>query len=150
MPLRTKPAAAGTRRSRPKLLTEMLSDEVAVARERLGDRIAELRVVGTDVMCRLEGTNVGAVILRFAARDYDAEPLRFAVVTSLGEVAERVAWPGNLFHSIHPILERPFSCVQGTYEYHCFPGHTADRWDTHRATLRLPRLLDHLVIKAGL
>ncbi len=56
------------------LLDEMLHDEVTVARERLGDRIVELRVDGTDIICRLEGTNVGMALLRFAARDYDAEP----------------------------------------------------------------------------
>jgi len=131
------------------VLAEMLEDEVTVARERLGGRITELRIVGTDIICSLEDTNVGTALLRFTARDYDAEPLKFAVVTLTGEIAEPAAWPGNLFHSIHPILEHPMSCTQGTYEYHCFPGHTADRWDAHRSTLRLPHLLDHLVRKAG-
>ena len=131
------------------LLDEMLHDEVTVARERLGDRIVELRVEGTDIICRLEDTNVGTALLRFAARDYDAEPMQFAVITPTGEVAAPAAWPGNLFHSIHPILGRPLSCTQGTYEYHCYPGHTADRWDAHRAMLRFPHLLEHLVRKAG-
>jgi hypothetical protein len=133
----------------PALLAEMLEEEVSVARARLGDRIAALDIVDTDIICRLEETNVGVALLRFAAANYDAEPMSFAVITENGEVAEQSKWPGQLFHSIHPSLERAMACVQGTYEYHSFPGHTADRWDAHRRTLRLPHLLEHLVTKAG-
>ena len=133
----------------PALLVEMLEEEVSVARVRLGDRIASLDVVGIDIICRLEETSVGTALLRFAAAHYDAEPMSFAVVTETGEIAEPSKWPGQLFHSIHPSLERAMACVQGTYEYHCFPGHTADRWDAHRRTLRFPHLLDHIVTKAG-
>ncbi len=127
----------------------MLEEEVSVARDRLGDRIAAIDIVDTDITCRLEGTTVGTVFLRFAAINYDAEPMSFAVVTDTGEIAEQAAWPGGLFHSIHPSLGRAMACVQGTYEYHSFPGHTSDRWDAQRATLRFPHLLDHIVGKAG-
>jgi hypothetical protein len=133
----------------PALLLEMLEEEVSGAQDRLGDRIAALDIVGTDIICRLEKTNVGTAHLRFAAANYDAEPMSFAVITAAGEIAEQSKWPGQLFHAIHPSLERAMACVQGTYEYHSFPGHTADRWDAHRLTLRLPHLLDHIVRKAG-
>lgn len=133
----------------PALLVEMLADEVSVARVRLGDRIASIDVIGTDIVCTLEGTSVGKALLRFAAAAYDAEPMSFAVVTEAGEIAEQSMWPGQLFHSVHPSLERAMACVQGTYEYHSFPGHAADRWDAHRRTLRFPHLLDHIVTKAG-
>lgn len=134
----------------PAILAGMLEDEVTAARERLGGRISELTIVGSDVVCRVEGTNVGTALMRFVARDYDAEPLQFAVIAADGHIADPSGWPGTVAHgSIHPVVERPWSCTQGTYEYHSFPGHTADRWDAHRNTLRLPQLLDHLVRKAG-
>jgi hypothetical protein len=131
------------------LLTELLEEEVAVARARLGDRVASIDIVGTDIVCRLEDTNVGTVLLRFAAAEYDAEPMSFAVVTETGEIAKQPQWPGALFHSIHPSLSREMACVQGTYEYHTFPGHTDDHWGSHRRELRFPHLLEHLVRKAG-
>ena len=133
----------------PALLADMLRDEVAAARVRLGSRIAGLELEGHNVICTLEGTNVGTAFLRLDARDYDAEPMAFAVVQPDGTVADRTRWPGQLFHSVHSVLGRPWACVQGTYEYHCWPAHTADRWDALRATLRLPHLLDHLVKRAG-
>jgi hypothetical protein len=131
------------------LLTEMLEEEVAVARARLGDRIASLDIVGTDIMCRLAGTNVGAAILRFGAAEYDAEPMSFAVVTENGEIAEQAGWPGNLFHAIHPSLNRAVACIQGCYEYHTWPSHVGDRWDAHRTGLRFNHLLDHVARRAG-
>ncbi len=133
----------------PALLVEMLEEEVSVARVRLGDRIAGLDIVGTDIICTLEETSVGTVYLRFAAADYDAEPMSFAVVTESGEIAETAKWPGQLFHSIHPSLERAMACVAGDLRVSQLPGHTADRWDAHRRTLRFPHLLDHIVTKAG-
>jgi hypothetical protein len=133
----------------PQLLAEMLEDEVAVARTELGDRIADLAIAGSEVSCRLTDTNVGDAIIRLDGREYDGEPFKVAVVDSLGVLAERASWPGTLFHSVHPVLGRGFVCVRGTFEYHCYPSHLGDRWDTHRYTLRLPRLLNHLVRKAG-
>ena len=133
----------------PLLLAEMLEDEVAVARTELGDRIADLAVIGDEVFCRLTDTNVGDATIRLDGREYDGEPFKVAVVDSHGVLAERASWPGTLFYTVHPVLGRGFVCVRGTFEYHCHPSHLGDRWDTYRYTLRLPRLLDHLVRKAG-
>jgi hypothetical protein len=133
----------------PALLAEMLEEEVAVARLKLGNRISKLEVVGTDVFCHLTGTNVGDTIIRLDGQDYDAEPFKVAVVDETGQIAEQRGWPGNLFGGAHPGLNRPFVCIQGTFEYHCHTSHLNERWDTYRATLRLPHLLEHLVRRAG-
>ena len=133
----------------PALLAEMLDEEVAVARQELGGRISRLEVVDTGVLCHLAGTNVGNAILALDGQSYDAEPFRVTVIDESGAVADQPRWPGSLFHSIHPGLSRGFVCVRGTFEYHCHPSHLNERWDTYRTTLRLPRLLDHLVRKAG-
>jgi hypothetical protein len=134
----------------PALLVEMLRDEVAVARARLGDSISTLEIADIDtIICVLEATTVGTAILRFDAREYDAEPMRLAVITEAGEVATQDRWPGQLAHpQIHPVLGRPWSCTQGVYEYHSWPGHAGDRWDALRSTLRFPGLMDHVVRKA--
>jgi hypothetical protein len=130
------------------IVADLLDTEVAIAQERLGDRISAIFRVGTQVHCVIEKTNVGTATLRLEGAGYDAEPLQVAVITPDGQVAPREGWPGTLFHSIHPVLDRPFACVQGTYEYHCLPCHMADRWDAHRGHLRLAELLSHLVKKA--
>ena len=133
----------------PSLLAEMLLEEVEVARYELGGRVSSLEVSGTDVLCLLSGTSVGDTVIRLDGTNYDAEPLSVAVIDESGVIAERARWPGSLFYGVHPVLGRGFACVQGTFEYHCHPSHLNDHWDTYRATLRLPRLLDHLVRKAG-
>lgn len=127
----------------------MLEDEVTVARSRLGDRIYSLEVVGSDVFCRLTNTNVGSAIIRLDGSSYDAEPFSVAVTDETGAIAEQTRWPGTLFSGVHPVLGQGFVCIRGTYEYHCHPSHLNERWEIYRSTLRLPRLLDHLVRKAG-
>jgi hypothetical protein len=133
----------------PALLVEMLEEEVVVARQALGNRISELEVVGTDILCKLTDTNGGSTIIRLDGQNYDAEPFSVTVINDDGAVADRPKWPGALFHSIHPALGRGFVCIRGTCEYHCHPSHLNERWDTYRATLRLPQLLGHLLDKAG-
>lgn len=133
----------------PALLAEMLKEEVTVAQQDLGNRISRLEVVGTDVLCYLTGTNVGEAIIRLGGATYDAEPFSVTVIDATGQIAEQSKWPGTLFYGVHPGLGRGFVCVRGTFEYHCHPSHLSERWDTYRSSLRLPRLLDHVVRKAG-
>lgn len=132
----------------PILLGEMLADEAGAARARHGDKLESVEVHGPDIYCRV-ASNVGTAILRFAGTNYDAEPLKFAVVTEEGDIAPQAGWPSGLFHSVHPVLDRGFTCIRGTYEYHCHPQHVADTWAAHRQTLRLPQLLGHLLKKMG-
>lgn len=133
----------------PAVAEELLDAEIAAAELRLGDRITGISREGTDVYCRVEGTNVGSVTIRLDGREFDAEPFRVAVVDENGNIAAHDRWPGALSLGPHPFLGRPFACVQGTYEYHAHPTHLTDRWDLYRNQLRLPQLLDHLLRKAG-
>jgi hypothetical protein len=128
------------------VLAELLDDEAAVARERLGDRVAVLTVDDAAVLCQPRGLDQ---VLRLDGRGYDAEPFRFSVVDGDGVPLRGVAWPPGLHHSQHPVLGVPFACVQGTYEYHTHPGHAADSWDRYRHQLRLAQLLDHLLRRCG-
>jgi hypothetical protein len=72
------------------VVAELLDDEVAVARDRLGDRVAMLRVDGTVVLCQPRGLDP---VLRLDGRGYDAEPFRFSVVDAAGVPLPGVAWP---------------------------------------------------------
>lgn len=133
----------------PLVVGELLDTEMEVAQQRLGDRISGLERVGPIVYCRLEETNVGPATLALDGTSYDGEPFKVTVVDAARQPASQEAWPGNLCHGMHPVLNRLFVCVRGAYEYHCLPQHAGDTWDAHRSQLRLPRLLDHLVRRAG-
>lgn len=133
----------------PVLLDEILTDEGDAARLRLGRRFESLEKDGADLYVRLEATNVGGATIRFAGAGYDAEPFRVAVVTDDGNIAPQAQWPAGLFHSVHPIVNRGFACIRGTYEYHCHPTHLGDAWSAYRQTLRLPQLLGHILRKIG-
>ena len=133
----------------PAIVADLLDSEIEVAQQRLGDRISGLTRSGTDVRCVLADTNVGRAVLLLDAAGYDAEPMKLTVLDGAGRVLPGAAWPGALYYTEHPILGRPFACVQGSYEYHCHPSHLADPWDAHRRRIRLAELLDHLVGKAG-
>jgi hypothetical protein len=127
------------------VLIEMLDDEVAVAEERLGGRAGPIERDGTDIHVFLGD----GLTLRLDGARYDGEPFRVAVTTTEGHPAPHEKWPPGLSLGIHPVLNRPFACVQGTYEYHSHPSHLADQWATYRNELRLADLLDHLLRKAG-
>ena len=133
----------------PTVVFELLEDEMLVAQERLGGRISSLNRTGTSVRCTFPHPGGGTVTLRLDGAGYDNEPFRCAVVSSADEVLPLEAWPPGLGHSVHPVLVRPFACVQGTYEYHCLPCHMEDAWDAHRGRIRMVDLLDHLLRRAG-
>ncbi len=133
----------------PLVLSDLLDGEVAATVERLGDRAAGLTHDGRYVRCQLRPVGGSPRWLRLDGARYDAEPFRVAVYGEGGAPLAGEDWPAGLMHSVHPVLGVPFSCVQGTWEYHHFPGHHQDRWDVHRSRLRLADLLDHLLRKAG-
>ena len=133
----------------PDLLSDLLDKEIEAARTRLASRFVSLDRHGNDVMCVFDSTNVGRVVMRLDGRNYDSEPFRVTVIEGDGSVAPSNRWPGNLCLGPHPLLGYPCVCIRGTYEYHAHPQHLADRWDTHRASIRLPYLLKHLLRKAG-
>jgi hypothetical protein len=127
------------------LLNEMLDDEIAAAKERLGDRIGQIERDGAGIVMALGD----GLVLRLDGARYDAEPFRVAVATNDGEPVPHELWPPGMSLGVHPVLGRPFACVQGTYEYHAHPSHLADHWATYRNELRLSDLLDHLLRKAS-
>lgn len=129
----------------PAILHEMLDDEVAAAEDRLGDRVDAIERRDASVMVSLGN---GLELMLDGAR-YDAEPFRVTIVDADGEPVAHEAWPAGMSLGQHPVLERPFACIQGTYEYHCHPSHLTDHWAIYRNALRLPDLLDHLLRKAG-
>jgi hypothetical protein len=128
------------------VLGEMLDDEVAAAKERLGSRALGIRREDASVTLGLGGD----LSLVLDGSRYDVEPVRVSVVDAEANPVAHERWPGSLSLGVHPILGRPFACVQGTYEYHAHPSHLEDHWARYRNSIRLPDLLDHLLRKAGL
>lgn len=129
----------------PTVLQEMLDDEIAAAAERLGVRLPTTTRNGSRVTVELEPN----LRLELDGRRYDSEPFRVQVTDAQGVPVSHEAWPPGLSLGQHPVLNRPFACVQGTYEYHAHPSHLTDHWALYRNQLRLSDLLDHLLRKAG-
>ena len=135
----------------PKLVEELIAEEVDRARaadllrgrvhlERRGCRVlARARRAGSDVLFAFDGPN------------YNAEPFQFMVLDPLTEQPlDASAWPPGLaFGGPHPSLGRAWTCLRGTYEFHCHESHVGDPWDQHRYNLDLPTLLGQILNKAG-
>lgn len=129
------------------VVTEMLEDEAESIRLVLGDQIEKIEVVGVRVLIKPKAWN--GRWLRLDGSEYDQRPLKVAV---LGDTLEPTGdWPGQLRYGqdLHPILNVPWSCTRGTYEYHAYPGHAAETWDQFRATIRMRHLVAHILRKAG-
>lgn len=91
------------------------------------------------------------VVFSFNGPNYNAEPCQFAVVDAetLAPLPAAAWPPGLAFGSPHPSLERAWTCLLGTYEYHCHPSHLGEDWDRHRYNRDLPTLLRNVLQKAG-
>jgi hypothetical protein len=133
----------------PAVLSELLEDEVAVARGRLGSRVDSLERIGASVDCRFTLKSGVEHRLVLDGRGYDADPFRVMAVDQQGEPLPAAGWPPGLCHGDHPVLQVPFACVQGSWEYHAHPQHVADVWDRYRHTRRLAQLLAHLLRRCG-
>lgn len=133
----------------PAVLADLLEIEVEVAQDRHAGRFTKLEIDGPFVLCWLSADGENATAIRLDGTRYDSEPFAVDVVDARSQPVVAGRWPPGVCHGEHPVLGRPFACIQGTYEYHTFPGHTADSWDQHRAKIRLADLLDHLLRKAG-
>lgn len=129
----------------PAVLHELLEDEIAAAEDRLGSRVKTIERRGDTIVLALDDD----LDLVLDGARYDAEPLRVTVALTDGQLVPHEGWPAGMSLGLHPVLERPFACIQGTYEYHCHPSHLSDHWAIYRNTLRLPDLLDHLLRKAN-
>lgn len=133
----------------PRLLGELLEAELAVARARLGPRIDGIHREGHVIRTPLSAPNGSLVWLTLSGADYDAEPFSVTVTDEYDSIVPAEMWPTGLMHSVHPVLGRPFACVQGCAEFYIHPSHLQDRWDASRTCLRLAELLDHLLRRAG-
>lgn len=131
------------------VLQDLLEDECARARERLGDRIQDLSLRDGIVYCGFTVPGRGEYRLRLDGRHYDAEPFRVAVVDADDNILPPPGWPPGLCLGYHPVLGVPCVCVRGCYEYHVHTSHLADVWDRYRHKIRLADLLDHLVRRSG-
>lgn len=118
-----------------------------MARSRVGHRLLGLERRGAVIHATLPFPDGGEAVIQFDGTYYDAQPFQVLVVRN-GVPVLPGEWNG-VVHSMHPVLQRPFLCMQGTFEFHCYPGHTADAWDAGRTTKRLADLLDHILTKAG-
>lgn len=131
----------------PAVLDDLLDDEVAVARDRLGHRLTTLERRGPMMYAMLPYPGGGDAVIRLDGTYYDGQPFQVMILRN-GAPVQPGEWNG-VVHSLHPVLQRPFLCMQGTFEYHCYPGHTVDPWDASRTTKRLADLVDHILTKAG-
>lgn len=133
----------------PTLLHQLLDAEIAVARQRLGQRVTGIHREGHVVRTPVPAPDGRQVWLSLSGLHYDAEPLSVFVADQDGSTAAGL-WPPSLLAGVHPVLGRPFACVQGCAEYYTHTSHFQDRWDASRPRLRLADLLDHLLRRAGI
>jgi hypothetical protein len=111
--------------------------------------VRRIERVGSYVVATI-ATGTAPIHIVFDGSRYDAEPLRVSLISGAGTALPHGQWPAGMSHGTHPILGRPFACIQGTFEYHAHPSHLADHWDTYRYRIRLADLLDHLLRKSQL
>lgn len=79
--------------------------------------------------------------------DYDVEPARLYVLDERGEITwDRTKLPPLPFlnGTKHPIEERDFFCIPGTYDYHSHPLHKHEQWDALRNSTPLAALVSNL------
>lgn len=79
--------------------------------------------------------------------DYDVEPARLYVLDERGEITwdrSRLPPPPFLNGTKHPIEERDFFCIPGTYDYHSHPLHAHEPWDALRNSTPLASLASNL------
>jgi hypothetical protein len=132
----------------PAVLADLLDTEVQQARRRLGERAGDLRRVGSNILMTVIRPD-GAWNLLLEGSRYDSEPFDVRLVDDDGVGLPLERWIPGFAHSIHPSLKEPFVCVSGTRAYYAHESHFAERWDSHRYSLRLDTLLDFLLRKAG-
>lgn len=133
----------------PVVLADLLDTEVRQARDRLGQRVHDLRREGDNLLMTLVRPD-GTWTLRLGGERYDAEPFDVALVNDDGAVLPLERWIPGFAHSVHSSLGVPWVCVDGTRAYYCWEGHHAERWDSIRYAKRADSLLEHLLTKAGL
>lgn len=134
-------------------LTEQLLDEEVSLIERDLAEVSGVRVWrdATDVLVAFDRDRSGRrAMFRLACRDFDAEAPSVAMLDPDTRAELPLdAWTPGVPHSIHPVTNQPFVCLQGVAEYHSHPSHASDSWDRYRNRFRLPQTVRRLLHKAG-
>lgn len=137
---------------RRSLTERLLDEELALILEetREMDGVSARRE-GTDLLVQFERGRDGAPgLFRLRCDRFDMAPpsLSMLDVESLEELPlER--WTTGVPHSLHPVTQLPFVCLQGLAEYHTHPSHLDDSWDRYRYRYRPPQTVRRLLEKAG-
>jgi len=130
----------------PVVVADLLRVEANLVREALGDQFDAVELDGTRVLIQPKAWSGRWMSLDGA--EYDQRPLLLAVLDADRKPTN--AWPGSLRHgSVHLILDGPWACIRGTYQYHAYPGHAAETWDQFRTSIRLVHLVKHVLKKAA-
>lgn len=135
-------------------LTEKLLDselELCAEDPRLQREGVRIYREGTDVFAAfVAGRDGQPGVFRLDCASFDASPPGVAMVDlQTGEELPLARWTPGVPHSLHPVLGKPFVCIQGTAEYHTHPSHVDDGWDKYRARFRLRQTINRLLEKAG-
>ena len=113
------------------------------ARLRLCDLAGDLRRVGSDILMTLAREDgAGTSARRFAIR---LRAVRRGPRRRLRRDPRGRQWIPGFGLGIHPSLGVPFVCVSGTRGYYAHESHFAERWDSHRYSMRLDSLLESLL-----
>lgn len=132
----------------PLVLAELLDEEIGIARDRLAGRFLAIERRGADVMVTFAaGDQTHTMVLH--GRRYDADPFALSFIDGSGADLAGPSWPVGVLYDQHPVLNRPWACVRGTYEYFRHPSHYTESWDAIRQDVRLWYLVDQLLKKAG-
>jgi hypothetical protein len=135
------------------LAIRLLNGEVAVCRADPAFQLDGIRIwrKGTDIFVAFSaGTGGKPGTFRLACAEFDARPPSVAMVDSKSHAELPLEdWTPGVPHSIHPVTQRPFVCLQGIAEYHSHPSHVSDSWDRYRARFRIRETAKKLLKKAG-
>jgi len=131
----------------PAVVAEMLGAEADSVRQSLGGQVDEVELDGTRVLIRPKSWSGRWMSLD--GSEYDQRPLRLSVLDAERKPTDD--WPGKLRYGSepHPILGEPWACIRGTYQYHAYPGHAAEAWDQFRISIRMVRLVAHILKNAA-
>jgi hypothetical protein len=134
----------------PRVVNDLLAAEAAVARARLGSRVSAVSADGDRVTADF-AVHGRKLRICLDGMHYDAMPFAVSLFDEAGRQLPGQEWPPGLAHGPdHPVLHRPWACIRGTLEYHMYPGHSSDAWESSRGDLRTADILDHLLQKIGL
>lgn len=138
---------------RRKDLEQLLDEELEVLRAGLDFEAARVHVErkGSVIFVAFErGPDGRSGLFKLDCKGFDAQPPSVTMVSPFtGDALPIGSWTPGVAHSVHPVVDRPFVCLQGIAEYHNHPSHLGDSWDRYRHRFRIPETIKGLLKKAG-